>query len=252
VNEREFFDILLRSWFVLALVLFFVLLRITAPYGRHSREGWGVTVGARLGWLLMEAPASVLFTLWFLNGARAVSATLLVLFAMWQTHYVHRAFIYPFTLDARRRMPLVVVLMGVLFNSVNTYLNGRYLFAFSPGYEPDWLLDPRFVAGAALFAAGYVLNRYADRTLRNERLKSGQRYCRIDRGIFRYVCCPNYLGEIVLWFGWALATWSLAGLSFAVWTAANLLPRGRAHLEWSGQHIEGYPRDRRAVLPGLW
>ncbi len=252
MNERDFFDILLRFWFVLAAALFVVLLRVPAPYGRHRREGWGATLGARTGWLLMEAPASVLFTFWFLTGTRAPSAALVALFIMWQTHYVHRAFIYPFTLDASRRMPLVVVVMGVLFNSVNTYLNGRHLFAFSSGYEAAWLSDPRFMAGAALFATGYVVNRWADHRLRQERISSGQRYCRVDSGIFRYVCCPNYLGEIVLWCGWAMATWSLAGLSFAVWTAANLLPRGRTHLEWSRRHIEGYPRGRRAVLPGLW
>jgi protein-S-isoprenylcysteine O-methyltransferase Ste14 len=171
---------------------------------------------------------------------------------MWQAHYVHRAFVYPFSLAADRRMPLVVVLVGMLFNSVNTYLNGRYLFEFSTGYGTDWLLDPRFVVGTALFFTGYVANRYSDRTLRDERRRSGERYCRIDRGIFRYVCCPNYLGEIAIWCGWAMATWSLAGLSFAAWTAANLLPRGRSHLEWSRRCLDEFPRGRRAVLPGLW
>jgi len=30
---------------------------------------------------------------------------------------------------------------------------------------------------------------------------------------------------MVEWTGWAIATWSLAGASFAFWTAANLIPR---------------------------
>ncbi len=37
----------------------------------------------------------------------------------------------------------------------------------------------------------------------------------------------NYLGEMLEWAGWALATWSLAGSAFALFTLANLLPRAR-------------------------
>ena len=253
MSERAFFDYLLLTWFVLAAALFFVLFRTTAPYGRHGRSGWGPSMGTRIGWLVMEAPASLLFFVWFLAGGVAQSATLVVFFLMWQAHYLHRAFIYPFSLDqAGVHMPLAVVAMGVGFNSVNTYLNGRYLFTFSGGYATEWMLDPRFMAGVALFVAGYVLNRYADHTLRMERIRTGARYCRIDNGIFRYVCCPNYLGELIMWSGWAVATWSLAGLSFAVWTAANLLPRGRSHLAWSRTHLHAYPEKRKAVIPGLW
>jgi len=252
LNEPALFRWLLTSWFVVAAVIFIVLLWLPAPYGRHARVGWGPSIGARTGWLAMEAPACLLFLFWFITGSNAVTATLVVFFAMWQSHYVHRAFIYPFTLSGGRQMPVTVVAMGVLFNSVNAYLNGRYLFTFSSGYEVGWLGDPRFILGATVFASGYVLNRYSDRALREERARTGMRYCRMDEGIFRYVCCPNYLGEILIWTGWALATWSLAGLSFAVWTAANLVPRARSHVRWCREYFEDYPEERRALLPGLW
>ncbi len=253
MSERELFDVLLLFWFLLATVAFFVLLRTSAPYGRHVRSGWGPAIGVRTGWLFMEAPASLLFLTWFVAGGGAHSITLVVFFVMWQSHYLHRAFIYPLSLDRMGRdMPVVIVALGLAFNSVNSYINGRYLFTFSGGYGVDWMLDPRFVVGATVFAAGYVLNRSADRTLREERARTGLRYCRIDTGMFRYVCCPNYLGELIIWIGWAIATWSLAGLSFAVWTAANLLPRGRTHLAWSRKHLADYPSERKAVIPFLW
>jgi len=252
VTEIVFFEMLLRSWFVLAAVMFFVLMRRPAPYGRHATAGWGRTIGARWGWVLMEAPASLLFLGWYLAGDLR-SAVAIAFLLMRQAHYVERAFHYPFTLSrSARPIPLLVVSFGVLFNSVNTYLNARYLFTFSRGYDAAWLAEPRFVIGLALFAVGYVVNRRSDRTLARERARTGQRYCRLDRGLFRYVCCPNYLGELLIWAGWALATWSLAGLSFAVWTAANLVPRARVHLRWCRSHLEDYPADRRALLPGVW
>jgi protein-S-isoprenylcysteine O-methyltransferase Ste14 len=72
----------------------------------------------------------------------------------------------------------------------------------------------------------------------------------VPRGIlFRRVSCPNYLGELIQWCGWAVATWSLAGLTFAVWTAANLVPRAHAHHRWYRERFPDYPPERRALLP---
>ena len=47
--------------------------------------------------------------------------------------------------------------------------------------------------------------------------------------LFEYVSCANYLGEIIEWFGYALACWNIAGLSFVVFTVCNLIPRAMQH-----------------------
>jgi 3-oxo-5-alpha-steroid 4-dehydrogenase 1 len=59
-------------------------------------------------------------------------------------------------------------------------------------------------------------HRGADRTLRRLRSPSEIGYRIRTGGAYRWVSCPNYFGEIVAWFDWALATSSLAGLAFAV------------------------------------
>ena len=82
MDESRLFDILLRSWFALAVVMFVVLMVRPAPYGRHAMSGWGPTARARPGWLLMEAPASLLFLLWFLTGSRTGSAVLVIFLLM--------------------------------------------------------------------------------------------------------------------------------------------------------------------------
>ena len=253
MSELQFYNRLLVVWFILALVVFFALLRWPAPYGRHSRAGWGPSVGTRTGWVVMEAPAVLWFLFWYLLGVGPNGVVPTVFFVMWQAHYVQRAFVYPFTLQsAQRRIPVVVVTMAVVFNTVNGYINGRFLFTFAPSYEAAWLADPRFVSGFALFVVGYIVNRRSDWLLRRRRLQNAGQYCRIDDGIFKYICCPNYLGEILIWSGWAVATWSLAGLSFAAWTIANLVPRARAHLHWCREYWSDYPEDRKAVIPGVW
>ena len=70
-------------------------------------------------------------------------------------------------------------------------------------------------------------------------------------GLFKYVSCPNHLGEIIEWIGFAILSWSLPTFAFALWTIANLLPRAIQHHDWYHNHLEDYPKDRKAVFPYL-
>ncbi len=232
----------------LAAVTFVALRSVVAPYGRHARAGWGPTLPARLGWLLMESPAALLFAALYALGPGRGSAAPLALLALWELHYLYRAFAYPFLLRGGHRMPLVVALLGVAFNVLNAYVNAPWISAYGD-YPAEWLLDPRFLAGASLFLAGFALHVSSDRTLRRLRGAGESGYAIPRGGAFEWVSCPNYLGELVEWSGWALATWSLAGLAFALYTAANLVPRALAHDAWYRRRFAEYPARRRALVP---
>jgi 3-oxo-5-alpha-steroid 4-dehydrogenase 1 len=253
MSERVFFNILLISWFVLAVAIFVALFFIVAPYGRHTRRSWGPAIGDKLGWIIMEAPSPVLFAAFFVLGIKSISITAVAFLVLWEAHYVHRAFIYPFSRSAGASgMVVAVVSMGFLFNIGNAYLNGRYLFTLSGGYDNGWLMTPQFIIGAALFIIGFVINRKADDDLRNLRKPGESGYKIPDGGLYRWISCPNYFGEIVTWVGWAVATWSLPGLAFAVFTVANLAPRARAHHQWYKEQFADYPPQRKALVPALW
>jgi protein-S-isoprenylcysteine O-methyltransferase Ste14 len=255
LSEARLYQALLDLWFVLSAATAPLLLLLTAPYGRHARAGWGPRINATLGWVLMEAPAAAVFAVAAVAGlgGRPLGPVEALLLLLWEAHYVHRAFIFPF----RRRggaapTPLVVFAAGLLFNCGNGYLNGRHLTHFSAGYPASWLADPRFVVGVMLFAAGFYLNRQSDSILFSLR-KPGETGYKIPHGgLYRWVSCPNYLGELIEWSGWALATWSLPGLAFALYTAANLVPRARAHHAWYKERFPDYPQNRKAIIPGLF
>jgi len=253
MSEQAFFNILLIGWFVLAVAIFVALFFIVAPYGRHLRNRWGPKIGDRLGWIIMEAPASLVFIVCFVVGANSSTVTALVFLVLWEAHYIHRAFIYPFSRrNGVSSMSLVVVSFGFLFNMGNAYLNGRYIFTLSGGYSNEWLATPQFICGLGLFLAGFIINRRADHVLRNLRKPGESDYEIPYGGLYRWISCPNYFGEIITWVGWAVATWSLPGLAFAVWTAANLVPRARAHHAWYHEHFSNYPTERKALVPGVW
>jgi 3-oxo-5-alpha-steroid 4-dehydrogenase 1 len=233
---------------VLAALTFVGLLFVVAPYGRHGRAGWGPTVPARVGWLVMESPAALLFLAVYATGSHRAEVVPLLLLALWQNHYLQRAFIYPFLMRGGARMPVSLMLLAIVFNVLNAYINARWVSDLGT-YPLSWLTDPRFLAGAALFLCGLGLNLSADRTLRLLRRPGGSGY-RIPQGaVYRLVSCPNYLGEIIEWIGWALATWSPSGLAFALYTIANLAPRAVSNHLWYRENFSDYPPRRRALIP---
>ncbi|TFH38369.1 MAG: DUF1295 domain-containing protein [Chrysiogenales bacterium] len=188
---------------------------------------------------------------YFFYSYRPATAATITLLVIWQSHYAHRVFIYPFMIRGNNRVPLVTVLLALLFNFINTYVQGRWLFSLAPEslYTASWLHDPRFVIGVTVFFAGYALNKHADHRLRNLRTPGESGYAIPGGGVFEYISCPNYLGEIITWTGWAIATWSLAGVFFLVWTLANLGPRAVAHHRWYRQTFPDYPEQRKALIP---
>ena len=136
-------------------------------------------------------------------------------------------------------------------NTINGYLNAWSIAQHSDVYMTSWLTEPAFIIGVLLFFAGMALNKISDRTL--ARLARSRRetgaYQVPYGGAYRWVSCPNYLGEIIQWTGWAIACWSLAGWVFAIWTMANLVPRAIAHHRWYQEQFDDYPPERKALVP---
>jgi len=238
-------------WTGAAGVTALTLLKIAAPYGRHARKGWGPPIAAPIAWIVMEAPSPILMAAFFVAG-RPPGLTTAIFLALWVGHYAYRALVFPFLGSGRKAaMPLSLVVFGVLFNLVNGSLNGAWLFVLGPERTAAWLRDPRFLAGLALFATGFATHVRADAALRALRSPGHSGYAIPRGGLFEAVSCPNYLGEIVEWTGYAVLTWSPSALSFAVWTAANLVPRALAHHRWYRGRFGDYPEARKALVPGL-
>lgn len=247
-----FFTAFTWAWIGVAGVVFVTLFFITAPYGRHLRAGWGPQMPARVGWMAMEAPALLLVGLSLALGSRPLDGYSTLLGAMFLAHYVNRTLIFPLRLPpASRPMPLSIVQSAVFFNLVNGSLQGLWLGELAPSPIPLRLAEPRIALGLALFVVGAAINLHSDAILR--RLRRGAAgYAVPQGGLFRFVSCPNYFGEIVEWTGFAIAMGALPGFAFLAWTLANLVPRALEHHRWYRATFPDYPRQRRALVPFLF
>jgi hypothetical protein len=238
-------------WIIVAVIVFVVLLKIVAPYGRHATSSWGPVVNSRVGWLLMELPVLIVFWVFILSSPRVLSMAVWIMIGLFTLHYLNRALVYPMRIRAGSKdIPIVIVASGVLFNLMNGFLLGYY-FAHFGQYADTWMTDILFIAGVLLFAGGMYINWKADARLIALRGEGDSNY-QIPRGwLFERISCPNHFGEMIEWLGFALLTWSLPALAFFIWTVANLLPRALAHHKWYKRQFADYPVDRKAVIPGV-
>ena len=237
---------------VLAFLTVVGLLWVIAPYGRHERPGWGPTIPNRYGWMLMESPTLLAVVPLYFLGPYAKGPISLGLLGLWLTHYVYRTLVFPFQLkNPHRPMPLAIVGMAIGFNCLNALVISTTL-SWTREYAVSWLADPRFLCGTAMFFLGTWINRSADAVLRKLRQPGTTTYAIPHGGLYELISCPNYFGEVLLWFGFAVASWSLGGLTFALYTCANLVPRAVSHHRWYRQQFPDYPAQRRAVLPFLF
>ena len=203
----------------------------------------------------MEAPSALIMLTCFVLSEQELGPVAWTFLILWEVHYIHRSFIYPFRCQtAGKYMPASIAVMAILFNGVNATTNGLFLFQLHEPVGTSWFLDPRFIVGVLLFVLGMVINITSDNILLRLRASRGENegYSIPQGGLYRWISSPNYLGEMMEWIGFAIATWSLPALAFAVWTVANLAPRARSNHAWYKRSFPEYPKERRALIPGVF
>ena len=250
--SQENFNLICWIWIGIGVITFPILLKIKQPYGRHSKGKWGPMINNRLGWLIMELPALLVFLYFVKQTSNWFNFMLVIAVSLWSLHYIHRAIIFPFRLKTKgKKMPVVIVLSAILFNTVNGFINGYWLAHFAP--EDKILLsnDTRMVVGALIFSIGFIINQYHDQILINLRKDNKTGYQIPYGGLFKFVSCPNFLGEIITWTGFFVVTLSLPAMAFLIWTLVNLVPRALDHHKWYKTEFPEYPPKRKALFPFL-
>ena len=203
----------------------------------------------------MESHVFIAMCILWLCSDRALEAGPLALFILFQSHYLQRAFVFPLLIRGRSQMPLGIVLMGMVFNTLNALMQGGWIFYVSPaGYYDGWFARPYIWVGGALFIAGMVINLRSDRIIRHLRRPGDTRHYIPYGGMFRYVSSANYFGELLEWIGFAVASWSWAGAVFVVWTFANLAPRSASLYKRYEQEFgeEFTSLHRKRILPFIY
>lgn len=255
------YDLAATAAFGIVAITVVAALFMQTPYGRFADPKWGISLDPRVGWFLMELPASVTFLVTFFRGPHRFDPYPLVLLAVWCLHYLNRGFLMPLFMRVPKgqkgSFSLMVVAIGWVVTSLHGYLNARWATALHPDTSTAWLLDPRFLVGITVYYVAMGFNLHADhvlRTLRSkEEVERGERVYRVPHGgLFRWVTNASYLAELVAWTGFAIFTWSPGGLFILFISLANLVPRAIATHRWYRERFADYPSERRVLVPWVW
>ena len=247
----------LVAWCIIGLspvVIILLLVWNPSTYGKlHNVQTnlFGPKVSATYAWMIFESPnwIWVLYSIYDMGGLPNVPNT--VLLGWFFLHYVHRSILYPLQMASESKFPVGLMAFTLPYCIVNGYLQTQSLCRFQSMGE-TYLFSTRFALGMLVTIIGFTIGFQSDQTLLELRRTSPHTYQIPFGGMFDYVSCPHYLGEILEWCGFCLAcNGSLASLSFALWTAANLVPRALRTHSWYQQKFDDYPLHRKAIIPFL-
>ncbi|XP_067844542.1 3-oxo-5-alpha-steroid 4-dehydrogenase 2-like [Heptranchias perlo] len=156
-------------------------------------------------------------------------------------------FIYA-TCNTGRPSPLKVVILACIFCTLNGYLQG-YTMIYCTHYDDKWHTDFKFISGIMLFLLGITINIHSDNIILNLRKAVDVGYYIPQGGLFECVSGANYFGEIVAWFGYAVATSTLPAFAFAIFTASYSGTRAWHYHRYYLEKFDDYPKSRKAIIP---
>lgn len=259
--QPDTYQLILKIAFGYVALIVIGGLVMPAPYGRFASEKFGFNFSPRLGWFLMELPATLSFLFFYFQGQHRFEAAPLFFLGVWLLHYGNRGFVFPYLIRAARgaksSFSVMIVVAGWLVTALHGYLNAVFISQLASHLTPEWFGDPRFFIGMAIYLFGFTMNVHSDAIIRNlrskEEVERGDKIYRIPRGgLFKYVSNPSYFTELLSFTGFAIATWSWGAVFVLLVSAANLVPRAFQIHRWYHEKFGAeYPAERKVLIPGV-
>lgn len=125
----------------------------------------------------------------------------------------------------------------------------------------DIHMDPACMIGVVLMACGLILESAADISKNRQKKINPRRFC--DKGLFRFVRCPNYLGEMIIWTGvfvsgvssfcsagqWIVAIIGYVGIIYVMFSGARRLEIRQNKNYGSDPEYQAYVKSVPIMVP---
>ena len=260
VSEEVYFSVLWISYGVVALTVIGSIF-VIAPYGKFGgSQTLGVELPSKVGWWLMEIMASVCFAFFYPLGKNSTKPVPIIFAFLYAIHYANRGWYFPWAMrvapNSKTNFSFTVSASGILVTALHGYLNALWYSQHCSYLDWNWLFSPLCVFGLLLYQTSFWSTIYLEaimRNLRDPNPRPGDARYKIPRGyLFEYVSSPQYLTELLGFLGWAIMTWSPAGLFIFSISCANLIPRAIETHKWYRGKFEDYPAERKILIPFVW
>lgn len=255
------YDFILLISFIIVILASLGSIILIAPYGRFAINS-GIELNPKIGWWLMEIMATISFIFFYPQGPNAFKPVPLIFASLYLIHYANRGWYFPFSLrvdpNSKSSFSILVVISGFFVTSLHGYLNAMWYSKYCTYLNYEWLTTPTCIFGLILYEVSFWSTIYCESIIRNLRdvnpsKSTTQRY-KIPKGfLFEYVTSAQYFTELLGFLGWAIMTWSPAGLFIFSISCANLIPRAIGTHKWYLEKFKDtYPKNRKILIPFIW
>lgn len=122
-------------------------------------------------------------------------------------------------------------------------------------------IDMFFVIGIIVAIIGVVVEIVADAQKNSQKKVNSNRFC--DKGLYKIVRCPNYLGELILWTGvlisgitalngigqWIIAILGFIGIVYVMFSGARRLEIRQDNCYGENEEYQKYIKETPIMLP---
>ena len=116
----KIYDAILIPWLLLAVIVFFILFKINAPYGKFFNLKKTYSINYKFGWIIQEIISPISFGYFFLTGTSEKTAVTWIFLFIWMAHYLYRSIFFPLRMkNSKSQIPLAIILSASFFNIIN-------------------------------------------------------------------------------------------------------------------------------------
>ncbi|XP_045116643.1 3-oxo-5-alpha-steroid 4-dehydrogenase 1-like [Portunus trituberculatus] len=246
-SDRELISAM--CWGSIGLVVASLILQDSSPSSRSTSSRF--LIPGRVARFLQDCPAFFIPMVLVARGKQKAYGSVVnqLCLGMFIMHFFQRCFISPLLMASQKPTRFLPFLLAFLTQIYNGILHGVYFVNYYRYNDEEWFYKPNFYIGFVLFLYGMKINIGADSILRKSEMQSQLQLPK--GGWFEKISCPDYFGEIVEMWGYALASLAPPALVLASTTTLLLAHRARQSHQWYLKKYEDYPRTRKAVFPFL-
>ncbi len=157
-----FYDTALLAGFAYVLIIVLASKFGQAAYGRFGGWASGVKFEPRLGWVLMELPAPLVFLIVFFQGQNNDQLVPMIFLGIWIIHYSNRGFINPMLMrvhkGSKASFNISVVIFGWIATAAHGFFSADFIANHAKHLTPEWSTDPSFLVGIVIYVIGWRLH----------------------------------------------------------------------------------------------
>ncbi|KAI9023828.1 3-oxo-5-alpha-steroid 4-dehydrogenase-domain-containing protein [Phycomyces nitens] len=217
-------------------------------YSKFAVPSKQAKLPSRIGMLFIYSPALAASIFSFLYAySKSMNTYIILCTALCSLHYIKRVceatMLHHYSGTSFIRDVLIISTSYLSFTLA--------VFYFSTLVPVRNRVSNEVLFGVILFFFGEGLNHYHHRILADLRKDGSKEYKIPRKGLFQYLWCPHYLGEIIGFFGVALVSQSFIIVAFQISSTAYLLARSHNTRKWYESRFPNAPR-RACVIPNIF